>query len=257
MIDISFLTQSPEWRWSYSRLRQFHTCKYGWLLKYVFVVPQKKLFFSEYGKLMHELIADALSGTLSWRAAEMEYVRRLHGVLQCHGPPGSARASYFMDGLRYLQGEGATLIGLQAMDIEQYVEFDVGGNPFCGYIDLVANDAAEGLSIVDHKSRALKERRGRRPKSNALLDEYLQQLYLYAVPVTAKHGTPDNLVFNCFRTGALISESFSQAAFDKTIAWALHTIEEILQESDWPPCEESWKCRYLCDMADECEYAPR
>ena len=274
MIDISFLTQSPEWRWSYSRLRQFHACKYGWLLKYVFEVPQKKLFFSEYGKLMHELIADALSGTLSWRAAEMEYVRRLHGVLQHHGPPGSARVSYFMDGLRYLQGEGATLIGFQALDIEQYVEFEVSRpakaglgecslsgriltHPFCGYIDLVARDAAEALSIVDHKSRALKDRRGRRPKSNALLDEYLQQLYLYAVPVTAKHGTPDRLAFNCFRTGTLISEPFSQAAFDKTIAWALHTIEEILQESDWLPCEEPWKCRYLCDMADECEYAPR
>jgi len=271
MIDVRFLAQSPEWRWSYSRLRQFDTCKYGWLLKYIFEVPQQKLFFSEYGKLMHELIAGTLSGASSWRAAEMEYARRFHGVLQSHGPPGNVKASYFMDGLRYLQGDGANLADLQPLAVEQYVEFEVGGNakaswenaptgrilthPFCGYIDMIARDAAGALSIVDHKSRTLKERGPRRPASNTLLDEYLRQLYLYAVPVTAQFGCPDRLTFNCFRSGIMISEPFSQAAFDATIAWALRIIDEILRETDWLPCEENWKCRYLCDVAGECEYS--
>jgi len=255
MIDVRFLAQSPDWRWSYSRLRQFESCKYGWLLKYIFEVPPRKLFFSEYGKLMHELIASAVSGASSWRAAEMEYARRFHGVLQSHGPPGNVKASYFMDGLRYLQGDGANLADLQPLAVEQYVEFDIGGHPFCGYIDMIARDAAGALSLVDHKSRTLKERGPRRPASNALLDEYLRQLYLYAVPVTAQFGCPNKLAFNCFRSGLLISEPFSQAAFDDTIAWALHTIEEILRETDWLPCEEPWKCRYLCDVAGECEYS--
>ena len=271
MIDIAFLAQSPDWRWSYSRLRQFETCKYGWLLKYVFEVTPRKLFFSEYGKLMHELIADALSGASSWRAAEVEYARRLHGVLQHHGPPGSIKASYFMDGLRYLQGGGATLAGLQPLGIEQYAEFTVSVNakaswenaptdrilahPFCGYIDMVARDAAGRLCIVDHKSRALKERSPRRPKSNALLDEYLRQLYLYSIPVTVLFGCPSKLAFNCFRSGTLILEPFSQIAYEDTIAWALRTIEDILRETEWLPCEDAWKCRYLCDVAQECEYS--
>ena len=72
MIDVRFLAQSPGWRWSYSRLRQFETCKYAWFLKYVFEVPQRKLFFSEYGKLMHELTAAVLSVGLTWRAAEIQ-----------------------------------------------------------------------------------------------------------------------------------------------------------------------------------------
>ena len=270
MIDVSFLTQSPGWRWSYSRLRQFETCKYGWLLKYVFEVPQRRLFFSEYGKLMHELIAGALSGTFSWQTAEVEYIRQLHGVLLCHGPPGGVKAGYFMDGLRYLQGCGATLAGVQPLAVEPYVEFEVGVNakaswenaptgrilthPFRGYIDLIARDAAGALCVVDHKSRALKERGGRRVKSNALLDEYLRQLYLYSIPVTARYGPPDHLMFNCFRSGTLITEPFSQADFEETAAWALRTIEEIMCETDWSPREESWKCRYLCDVAEECEY---
>ena len=254
MIDVHFLAQSPGWRWSYSRLQQFHSCKYGWLLKYVFEVPQRKLFFSEYGKLMHKLIANAVSGEISWRAAELEYVRRFHGVLQCHGPPGSIKARYFMDGLRYLQGGGATLAWLQSLAVEQYVEFEVGSHPFCGYIDLIARDTAGVISIIDHKSRALKERGGRRVKSNAVLDEYLRQLYLYAIPVAAQFGPPDYLAFNCFRSGSLISEPFSQTAFDETIAWALRSIEEILRETDWLPCQDAWKCHYLCDVASECEY---
>jgi len=218
MIDVGFLVQSPGWRWSYSRLRQFHSCKYGWLLKYVFEVPQRKLFFSDYGKLMYELIAGAVSGEISWQAAEIEYARRFHGVLQCHGPPGSVRAGYFMDGLRYLQSGGATLEGLRPLAIESYVEFEVEGHPFCGYIDLIASDTAAALSIVDHKSCALKERGGRRVKSNALLDEYLRQLYLYSIPVADRFGPPDVLAFNCFRSGTIISAPFSQAAFDETIA---------------------------------------
>ena len=186
---------------------------------------------------------------------QTEYIRRFHGVLQCHGPPGSIKAGYFMDGLRHLQSGGATLEGFQPLAIEPYVEFEVGGHPFCGYIDLIARDAAGALSIVDHKSRALKERGAKRHKSNALLDEYLRQLYLYAIPVTAQFGCPDKLAFNCFRTDTLIAEPFSQAAFNETVAWALRTIEDILNESDWLPCEDAWKCRYLCDVAGKCEYA--
>jgi len=254
MIDVSFLTQQPDWRWSYSRLRQYETCKYGWLLKYIFEVPQRKLFFSEYGKLMHELIAGALSGKVSWPEAEIEYSRRFHDVLQAHGPPGGIKAGYFMDGLRYLQSGGVTLEGLQPLAVERYVEFEVAGHPFCGYIDLVARDTTGTISIVDHKSRALKKRGGRRVKSNALLDEYLRQLYLYSIPVAQQFGQPEVLAFNCFRTGSMIMEPFSQAAFDESIAWALGTIEDILWETDWLPCEDAWKCRYLCDVAGECEY---
>jgi len=255
MIDVSFLAQSPGWRWSYSRLRQFETCKYAWLLKYIFEVPQRKLFFSEYGKLMHELIASALSGALSWPAAEIEHARRFHDVLQHHGPLGSIKAGYFMDGLRYLRDGGSNLAGLQPLAVEPYVEFDVGGHPFCGYIDLIARNATGALDIVDHKSRALKERGGRRAKSNALLDEYLRQLYLYSIPVAEQFGPPEYLAFNCFRIGSLIMEPFSQAALDETIAWASRTIEEILRETDWLPCENTWMCRHLCEVAGECEYA--
>ena len=252
-------------------MRQFETCKYGWLLKYIFEVPQRKLFFSEYGKLMHELNAGHLRASLAVVSAppsslaslcstpssaiQTEYARRFHDVLLCHGPPGSIKAGYFMDGLRYLRGGGTALAGLQPLAVEPYVEFDVGSHPFCGYIDLIARDAAGAVSIVDHKSRALKERGERRAKSNALLDEYLRQLYLYSIPVAEQYGPPDYLAFNCFRTGSLITEPFSQAAFEEAIAWALRTIEDILRETDWLPCENTWICRYLCDVAGECEYA--
>ena len=198
-----------------------------------------------------------------------------------HGPPGGIKAGYFMDGLRYLWDSGANLAGLQPLAVEPYVEFVIecdrkvtqqftivneheytscsnsraGGHPFCGHIDLIVCDAAGAISIVDHKSRALKERGGRRTKSNALLDEYLRQLYLYAIPVAERFGPPDYLAFNCFRTGSMIAEPFSQAAFDETLAWASHTIEDILRETDWLPCENTWMCRHLCDVAGECEYA--
>lgn len=163
-------------------------------------------------------------------------------------------AGYFMDGLRYLQSGGTTLAGFQPLKIEQYVKFEVGGHPFCGYIDLICRSVTDEFCIVDHKSRVLKDRGNRRVKSNALLDEYLRQLYLYSIPVASQFGTPDCLAFNCFRSGKMIKEPFSQAAFIETIDWALCTIESILHEKDWLPCGDDWKCKHLCGMAEECEY---
>jgi ATP-dependent exoDNAse (exonuclease V) beta subunit len=97
-----------------------------------------------------------------------------------------------MDGLRYFQGGGVNIARLQPLSVETYAEFEVSVNvkaswvnaptgrilthPFCGYIDMIARDEAGALCIVDHKSRALKERGPRRHKSNVMLDEYLRQL---------------------------------------------------------------------------------
>lgn len=111
--------------------------------------------------------------------------------------------------------------------------------------------------ILDNKSRDLKPRslRKKPTKSDGELDSYLRQLYLYSVPIKDLFDTyPDRLEFNCFRTGQLISEPFQEKALGTTKEWALQTIEKITENDDWSPQMDYWKCRYLCDLNQHCEY---
>ena len=69
-----------------------------------------------------------------------------------------------------------------------------------GVIDLVGRSDTGGLVIVDHKSRALKPRSKRKKptKTNQELDEYLRQLYLYAVPEGEGLHSSQPIVYNLF-----------------------------------------------------------
>lgn len=136
------------------------------------------------------------------------------------------------------------------------MEFKIGDKPFTGIIDCVAKDE-DGIILVDNKSRALKERSKRKKptKSDAELDEYLRQLYLYSIPIKDTfHCYPARLEFNCYRTGQLISEPFREEELERAKQWAADSIEAITNNEDWSPKLDFWKCRYLCDFCDECEY---
>lgn len=236
-IELRFLTQSPGWQWSYSRLRQFESCKYGWLLKYVIEEPKRRLFFSEYGKLIHELIANVLSEKMVWSEAADRYIQSFYCIAHCDRVAERTKTAYFSDGLRYFLAQSATannpMNQLVPLRVEPRVDFMIDGHSFCGYIDLIGRDMNGKVFVVDHKSRALKERGGRRAKSNAVLDEYLTQLYLYSIPITEMFGRPEGLMFNCFRTNTVIAEVFSEAKLVDAVRWATSTIEEILEEKDW------------------------
>ena len=136
------------------------------------------------------------------------------------------------------------------------MNFSIGDNNFAGIIDCVAKDES-GIVIVDNKSRALKPRSGRKKptKADVELDEYLRQLYFYSIPIKDTfHSFPKRLEFNCFRTGQLISEPFCEEELERVKQWAKDRIAIITENEEWSPKIDFWKCRYLCDMCDECEY---
>ena len=111
--------------------------------------------------------------------------------------------------------------------------------------------------VVDHKSRAMKprSRRQKPTKADLELDDYLRQLYLYAVAVEKEYGSPPEfLCFNCFRTQNVIKEPFSAETQKKVTDWFKTTIENIRNETEFSPDMEFFKCTHLCEMHDWCEY---
>jgi hypothetical protein len=62
------------------------------------------------------------------------------------------------------------------------------------------------------------------------------------------------LCFNCFRKSLLITEPFDLDAYHSAIDWFVVKIEEIVVEEEFSPSMEYFKCQYLCEMQDYCDY---
>ena len=87
------------------------------------------------------------------------------------------------------------------------------------------------------------------------LDKYLRQLYVYSKAVYNLCGRyPDYLEFNCFRTGAWITEPFDREKYIETEKWASELIEKITSTDNWYANGDFFFCNNLCDVCGECEY---
>ena len=87
------------------------------------------------------------------------------------------------------------------------------------------------------------------------LDDYLRQLYVYSVAVKDKYGRfPDILEFNCFRSQTMIREPFKADRLNEIESWTKKEIDQIILNDRWEPQPDYWKCNYLCDVCDDCEF---
>lgn len=257
MGEISYEPLIRDMTWSYSRLKAFNDCPYRWYLKYIRYPHTKgrNMFFASYGKFMHELIADYYSGEKTLVEIETEYLQEFRNKVNAYAPNKTIFRNYFLDGLNYLRNLKPPKN--RVLSVENKVEFHIGDVPFIGYVDRTEGTPTGGIIVVDNKSRTLKPRSGRvvPTKTDQELDEYLRQLYLYSISIKNEYGSyPSELCFDCFRTQTVIREPFRVEKYEETKDWAKQTVERIASETDFNPDIEYFKCRYLCEMQDFCEY---
>lgn len=241
-------------RWSYSRLTTFEQCPYKFFLQYISHERKRPLFFSDFGSFVHHILELYLTGLLPKEELPSFYLTRFQRKVHGGAPNPQIYRSFFNAGLDYLRN--IDFYDTQPEAVEWKTEFKLGEYPFVGIIDVVSNKDGT-LAIIDHKSHPLKPRTGKKnpTKSDKELDDYLRQLYLYSIPVYEKYGKfPDKLMFNCFRTGVLIEETFSEEKFSEVCRWALDLIARIIDCEDWEAFPEFFKCKYLCDCHDECDF---
>lgn len=255
MGDVIYTPLIEEMTWSFSRIKQFESCPYCWYLKYICqLTPDAKQFFASYGSFMHELLERFFSGKAGSNGLVTDYLLGFREKVQGQAPNSKIFLHYFTDGLACLRSLGQ--IPFRVLSTEQKMRFTVNGIPMVGFIDCIAEEE-DGLILVDHKSRTLKPRSGRKTptKSDEELDDYLHQLYLYAEAVRQERGVfPKTLCFNCFRQNTVIREPFDEQKYLQTVRWLTQMVGKIAQTSDFPPDWEYFKCSYLCDMNRHCEY---
>lgn len=240
--------------WSYSRIRSFYDCKYKWYLKYIRMVHGEKLFFSSYGSFVHKILEEYYKGNITNTEAVSMYLSKYMECVVPLAPNRTVAKNYFEEGFNHIANIGP--IKYTPIMIEQEVSFCVDKYSFVGYVDYVGL-CDGGIAIVDHKSRNLKPRKfgKKKTRSEIELEQYLMQLYIYSIPISRITGeSVKSLCFNCFRSNVFIDEPFMDEELSKSKEWLVSSISEIKEESEFKPSPDYFKCTYLCDVHNECEY---
>jgi len=241
--------------WSYSRLKSFEDCKYRWFLKYIAREDaDTELFFASFGKFVHGILSRIYAGEITEQEALMLYLTSFREEVVGKASSDKVYSSYLED------GKNAVLSPKRfcgsVVSVENRFALSVAGFPFIGFIDLLMEEDGEYI-ITDHKSRTLQKKSGRAnpTKNDLLVDEFFRQLYLYAEAVYQKYGKyPKRLILNCFRNGVVIEEEFDKDKLKEAVSWATGIIEEIAKTEDFSPSLDYFRCQYLCEMRDKCEY---
>lgn len=249
--DFSFLISNMTW--SYSRLKVFETCPYGFFLKYILEEDEDDTFLASYGRFVHEIHEKVYKGVLRRSDAAAYYLENFHSSVAWPPPSAEVLASYYRNGYTYFQNMFIPKGEITA--VEQKVSFSVHGLPFRGAIDLITK-TKEGLAITDHKARRLKPYSGRKKptKADQELDDYFRQLYLYAEAVHQNYGVyPSLLNFNCYRNQVTISKRFAKKELDQVLSWAANLASQIMAQENWLPDIDYFKCKNLCGLGS-CDY---
>ena len=245
--------------WSYSRVASFDDCPYKWFLSYLYrdenghSLKKKSGFFAEFGSYMHKILQMYLSGLLEKERLSTYYVAHFKENVFSKAPNSKIYMNYFQQGFHYL--DDFSFPSRSIIGVEEKVDFMFAGRKFTGFVDLISENGK--LIVTDHKSRTLKPRskRSKPTKHDAELDEYLRQLYVYSAAIKGKYGRyPDILEFNCFRSQAMIQEPFESKRLYTVEDWASKTIDSIATNDKWSAKPDYWRCNYLCDVCDHCEY---
>lgn len=258
MGDINYAPLIQSMEWSYSRVKSFHDCPYRWYLRYIAMPRAKKvdMFFSNYGKFVHEILADFYLGKITAKEAYVKYIKDFKSAVKVYYPYGNTYSQYYRDGKAYM--ESLCMPDSEIIGVEEEAKFTIDGIPFIGFLDRIDRDPETGkISIVDHKSRKLKQRSNRKKptKTDIELDEYCRQLYIYSTYIKDKYGEfPEKICFNCFRSGEMIEEIFDINKYNEAVEWAVKSVREIEKTNDFKPEIDWFKCNNLCEMNEYCEY---
>lgn len=240
--------------WSYSRVKSYYDCPHRFLLRYLQGREEEPMWYSSFGSLVHDILAEFYEGKLSKDDLSMTFLYRFNKEVQGKPPKDDTVVKQMNATIEFL--DNLIDLDMNILGVEEHLEFTIEGENFHGYIDLVAEKDGE-LYVIDHKSRSLKPRskRGKPTKKDEELDEMLIQLYLYAEAVKEKYGKyPMYLCFNCFKNDEFIVEPFTQEGLENAKQWAVENIELIKISEHFYPDPQYFKCNNLCGVSEFCDF---
>ena len=241
--------------WSFSRLNTFYQCRQQFKLQYIDCLKGESNFFAEYGSFLHDILRRYAKGELEVYELSSVYKKEYFDTINHPAPPNKfvdLNKTYYNAGLDYLNNFDG-FEGYEILDVEKEFIFDLEGLKIKGFIDLLAKDKNNNITIIDHKSSDPKSAKSQKAK------EYYSQMYLYSIPVKEEYGVyPKQLHINAFRKQDWFTIDFDEKEIDKIKKWVLDTVKLIRKEEDWKPKSDPFFCNFLCNFRNGiCEYKPQ
>ena len=253
MGNYSYKPLIEDMTWSYSRVSSFDSCPNAWFLKYIKGKQEHGMFYSSFGKLVHNIIERYYRGEIEKDAMLMEFLTRFSNEVVGEKPDEKIVNGYINGAASYFSEFHP--LPYKMIDVEKSISFTIGDKKFVGIIDYIGLDG-DDICIVDNKSGNLKPRSKRKypTQKDMELDIKLRQLYIYSEAIKNEYGKyPAKLCFNCYRTGVLIEEPFIMSEYENAIAWALGEISKIEDEKYFIADPDYFRCRWLCGYNTSCE----
>lgn len=236
-------------RYSFSKLNSFHTCKYGYKLRYIDHLVGITNCFSSYGILVHSIMERYANKLLTLDDLSNIYEWEFSTAVPEPFPKSSfcknMRDLYYEQGLDFLtnfKGYGDSKI----LCVEKQFDFQIDDWIFNGVIDLVYETPDGKLILQDYKSKSSF-------KSKKEQKEYARQLYLYSLHIKETYGKyPDTLRFYMFRKNTIVDIPFNEKDFEEAVEWAKSTVQEIRGCWVWNPTCDKFFSENLCNHREYC-----
>lgn len=251
--------------WSFSRINSFTQCPYQWKLQYLDVEDKTGSFYAEFGSLMHYVLEQYLKGVVSkemlpdvYQTFWDDYIK--HDLTDKDGGIEFEKESeYYDQGIDYLTNQLPDFSKYDILGVERHEVVKLPGTDYeiQGYIDALLKDKKTGeITILDHKSNTMKFRKDGKPykADEHKWKDFQRQLYLYSIPVIEQYGKVDYLAWNMFRLGIVKQIPWVKENYDEAIHWAINSIHQIEDETDWNPTPNYFYCKNLCDFRETCQY---
>lgn len=248
-------------KWSFSRLEQYYSCPYAWKRTYIDCEPGIDNAFAQYGHLVHEILEEYNKGQLDFFSLLQEYESRFAENITRDFPPNKyadLRESYYKKGYDYFENFSPDFDQYEILGVEKLVEFVICDKPFIGYIDLLLKDQDDKIIVLDHKSANITFlKNGSVSKGcSEKMKMYKRQLYMYSKAIIDAGMKVDYLEWNFFNNRQKYRIPFKMDEYHEAIQWTTDTIKQIEKEEYWFPSPDYYKCHYICDHRDFCEYKP-
>lgn len=215
-------------KWSFSSINCYNNCPHCFYLTYIAKQKKEQNAFAQWGTLGHSLLERYYKGELELWDLSQKYDEEYASKVSLEFPYNryvDLGESYYLAGKKYFDNFQGDFENCEILGVEQYIEIEIDGYPFIGYIDLLVR-TPDGIIVCDHKSKS-----GFKGKEK---QEYLRQLYLYSFYVKQMYGEyPYKLMFNMFRANTWEEELFDYKALMQAKEWFVETIQKIYLEKDF------------------------
>lgn len=255
MSEYSFLINNMTW--SYTRLSSYAQCPHEWFLQYVEELKGDNNFYAEFGKFCHIILEKYAKGELALFEL-VDYYDSHFDEFIGEGY-GDQRDKYKTLGRLYFENIDLDLDKYEILGIEKKCDFQLNGNTFTGYIDLLLKDKQTGeILLIDHKSSEYPM--GKKGKIKKAEEQkfigYKRQLYLYSLQVFNEYGVfPTKIGWNYFKSGQWLIIDFDKKEYEEALEWAKQTILEINEDEEFRPNQDWFYCTHLCRFRNQyCEY---